>query len=450
MVTLHELSELLGGGENLTVNEVSESDSIINFLLNESENYNSLILNESYVTEEERIVAEAKLQVIQEAVSGAIIAAIIALIGAIILFLTKFIGMMQKGSSETSNKINEAVKQASDNSESSKKDKSDFDKEFERDHQEHSKKMYNHYVKETINNLLSSLKSGSVFKGEEKYIRIFKNYAKEKMESLNLAEDIGSNISTVHMSNLFNKNIFVELDRCLETISRKYKDALNSQRDKYDSSTEVSEINKAIKELVKLRLFTDDSLNENVFWYDIVSDATSNNFKKIKEIRKDYIIYKFRSKSNSAFDLFTNIVNCNNMINISNEAIKKITEMNNGARKLQQDIKKYQSVVNSGKDYLKNGVYRRQNNGEILKTGFATLNVFYETARNQISFYQKAIYVWQSLEKCRLQQCNYLTALIMKAKPCIEESVYLTMDSDSKYDMAMVDEPVPDYKKYYK
>lgn len=268
------------GGENLTINEVSESDSIINFLLNESENYNNLILNESYVTEEERFIAEAKLQAIQEAVSGAIIAAIVALVGAIILFLTKFIGMMQKGSSETSNKINEATKQASDNSESSKKDKSDFDKEFEKDHQEHSKKMYNHYVNETLNSLLLSLKNGSVFKGEEKYIRLFKNYAKEKMENLNLAEDIGPNISTVHMSDLFNKNIFVELDRCLETISRKYKDALNSQRDKYDSSTEVSEINKTIEELVKLKLFTDDSLNENVFWYDIVSDATSNNLDR--------------------------------------------------------------------------------------------------------------------------------------------------------------------------
>ena len=47
--------------------------------MNECNNYNNLFVNESFVDDKERIVAEAKLQALQEAVTGAIIAAIILL-----------------------------------------------------------------------------------------------------------------------------------------------------------------------------------------------------------------------------------------------------------------------------------------------------------------------------------------------------------------------------------
>lgn len=85
------------GGGNF-VEQVSESDAVLEFLMNECDNYSNMFLTESFVDEKERIVAEAKLQALQEAVTGAIIAAIIAVLTAIIALILKFSGMLKKGS----------------------------------------------------------------------------------------------------------------------------------------------------------------------------------------------------------------------------------------------------------------------------------------------------------------------------------------------------------------
>lgn len=85
------------GGGNFK-EQVSESDAVLEFLMNECNNYNNLFVNESFVDDKERIVAEAKLQALQEAVTGAIIAAIIAVLTAVIALILKFSGMLKKGS----------------------------------------------------------------------------------------------------------------------------------------------------------------------------------------------------------------------------------------------------------------------------------------------------------------------------------------------------------------
>lgn len=54
-------------------------------------------MNESFISDEERMVIEAKIEVLQEAVSGAIIAAVVAVLGAIIALLIKFSGMLKEG-----------------------------------------------------------------------------------------------------------------------------------------------------------------------------------------------------------------------------------------------------------------------------------------------------------------------------------------------------------------
>lgn len=83
---------------------VSESDAILEYLMNESNNYD-VILTESYITEEERLIMEAKLEAIQEAVSGVIIAAICAILAAIVALITKFIGMMKNVSDKVKQKF---------------------------------------------------------------------------------------------------------------------------------------------------------------------------------------------------------------------------------------------------------------------------------------------------------------------------------------------------------
>jgi hypothetical protein len=77
-------------------NVVSESDAILEYLQNEASTYSNIVFNESYIDEEERLVAEAKLEALNEAVSGAIIAAIIALLGVVLVIIGKATGLFKK------------------------------------------------------------------------------------------------------------------------------------------------------------------------------------------------------------------------------------------------------------------------------------------------------------------------------------------------------------------
>lgn len=83
-----------GGGD---FNIVSESDAIMDYLMNEANQYEEIIMNESFLDEQSRLIMEAKLTAIHEAVSGAIIAAIVAILTAIIALIAKFIKMMKDG-----------------------------------------------------------------------------------------------------------------------------------------------------------------------------------------------------------------------------------------------------------------------------------------------------------------------------------------------------------------
>ncbi|MCM1440347.1 MAG: hypothetical protein NC131_14255 [Roseburia sp.] len=106
--------------ENITM--ISESKSIINFLENEYNNYNSLLLNESFSSDTEKLVIESKMKVLQESITGALIVAIIAIIGALIALITKFISMMQNGKDTISDNMDKMGRSMNQNS-SRNKDK---------------------------------------------------------------------------------------------------------------------------------------------------------------------------------------------------------------------------------------------------------------------------------------------------------------------------------------
>lgn len=88
--------------------QVSESDAVLEFLMNECNNYNNLFVNESFVDDKERIIAEAKMQVLTEAVGTAIIIALIAVLTAIIAFIVKFISMSKKAGDSISKAFKDA------------------------------------------------------------------------------------------------------------------------------------------------------------------------------------------------------------------------------------------------------------------------------------------------------------------------------------------------------
>jgi hypothetical protein len=88
---------------------VSESDAIIKFLQQESNEYRNSVLNESYLSNEERIVYEAKIEALNEAVTGAIIAAIVAAVGALIALVAKIISTLSSGQQKLSSAASKAV-----------------------------------------------------------------------------------------------------------------------------------------------------------------------------------------------------------------------------------------------------------------------------------------------------------------------------------------------------
>lgn len=90
-----------------TFNEyASESNFMIEFLIRDY-NEQSSFLNESYITESERMVAEARLQALQEAVGTIIIAAIVGVLAAIIAFIIKFISMTKKAANRIKDAFSE-------------------------------------------------------------------------------------------------------------------------------------------------------------------------------------------------------------------------------------------------------------------------------------------------------------------------------------------------------
>lgn len=95
------------GGGNFK-EQVSESDAVLEFLMNECNNYNNLFVNESFVDDKERIIAEAKMQALTEAVGAAIIIALIAVLTAIIAFIAKFISMSKKAGDSISKAFKDA------------------------------------------------------------------------------------------------------------------------------------------------------------------------------------------------------------------------------------------------------------------------------------------------------------------------------------------------------
>ncbi len=102
---------------------ISESQAVLNALMEEYNAYKDAFVNESYnyLTEREEAVMEAKMQVITEAVSAAIIAAIIAGIGAIIGLIFLIIKLVKKGKDKVAEKTEGKTPDPSNLSEEDKK-----------------------------------------------------------------------------------------------------------------------------------------------------------------------------------------------------------------------------------------------------------------------------------------------------------------------------------------
>lgn len=90
---------------------MSESEAIINYMIEEQNHYTNLLLNETYIDDKERIVMEAKIEAIREAFSGVIITAVITILGVLSALLVKFLSMLKQGSS----KVKDNAKKVADN-----------------------------------------------------------------------------------------------------------------------------------------------------------------------------------------------------------------------------------------------------------------------------------------------------------------------------------------------
>ncbi len=96
---------------NTNVATVDESNIIISELFGMRNEYNNILINESYISDDERVVYEAKLQVINEAVTVAIIAALIAILGVVAGLLVLLSKLMKGGGAAASESSKKTVAQ---------------------------------------------------------------------------------------------------------------------------------------------------------------------------------------------------------------------------------------------------------------------------------------------------------------------------------------------------
>ena len=108
---------------NPSINSIDESSYILESLYKEQSNYSNL-LEDAFLTEEEREILEAKYEVINEAVGAAIIAAIIAAIGALIALIIALTKILRSGVSNVTQKVKEKVKEQITNDTNKPKDES--------------------------------------------------------------------------------------------------------------------------------------------------------------------------------------------------------------------------------------------------------------------------------------------------------------------------------------
>lgn len=162
---------------------VSESDAIIDYLFKEQNQYKNLLLTESFFDEEERLVMEAKYQVLQEAVTGVIITAVISVLAILGALLIKFLSMMKQGSSKVKENVKKVSENISKNGEKASKE-SENDEEQSRKNNNDTKGIIREYrsrIKKLSMEVSNNFKSGKI-DIQADWFKIIKNKIEEEFK----------------------------------------------------------------------------------------------------------------------------------------------------------------------------------------------------------------------------------------------------------------------------
>lgn len=350
-----------------SISAVNEADTILESIQKESDNYRSL-LEDSFLTEDERLVLEAKYEVIQEAVGAAMIAAIIAAIGALIGLMVLLVKFFNKSSSTVTEKLKENLKkdiddkskdietkhdelkninndQAKKNKETrerldaikSKREKEKLEKELrdlKRDNLERELDA-NKNIRNAAEEVKSLYKKGVANINNYKFSNesidyIIKNAAPKKRDS-----DSVDNISTIFYSDYINKD-------CVKNLIKEADEVLKAIKDPGDYKNE----DKAVE--LSDKLDNNESLNREIFQGNVPQD-------KMKLDVKDIMLFLY--KREGAYDYEKDLLN-------SNDAAKILALINSQNKKssgiienMEKDLKELQYILKDIKSKYFDGMY---------------------------------------------------------------------------------------------
>lgn len=356
-----------------SISAVNEADTILESIQKESDNYRSL-LEDSFLTEDEREILEAKYEVIQEAVGAAMIAAIIAAIGALIGLMVLLVKFFNKSSSTVTEKLKENLKKDIDDKSKDIETKHDELKNINNDQAKKNKETRDRLdatkskrEKEKLEKELRDLKrdnlereldeSEKILKAAKEVEAIYKrgvaniNNYKFSSESINYIVknaipkkgdgDSISKISTIFYSDYINKD-------CVKNFIKNANEVLKAIKDPGDRYSE----DKAVELSDKLQ--ENELLNKEIFQGNVPQD-------KMKLDVKDIMLFLY--KREGAYDYEKDLLNSNNaakILSLINKQNKKSTDI---IEDMEKDLKELQRILKDIKLNYFDGRYGKPGTG---------------------------------------------------------------------------------------
>jgi hypothetical protein len=415
---------LVGGGV------VSESDAIINFLEEERSFYKNTILTESYMDEEERMVLEAKVQALNEAVAGVIIAAIIAAVGALISAIIGFISMMKDNNARDERQFKEFVKNNEERNRRANEEVNKHNEQLrqqrekrEKERKEEAEKKYERERKERKEEEIKGLKHEYDMRCLDYSFNRLNPAIQAKLESALVGENSDIlGISDIYFPDFIDCAAIREINDFVDDITDEVNYRITHHTVRYTiSDIASSNIFAGNKSKMAMKIFssTEGIANGDEDLNDLCVQFTIRE-KYIHELnnRRDVYTFLLEKYNNKIIDIDKALKQkdiVKNDINITyKQSIKRLETVKSDCEKLKRKLGTYKDVM----------ARFTQLNGwdeDSIKLGSETYDKF---IKNFISNFYKTITAWERIEEQRRKILTKLDIVDYNARILYKTQVY--------------------------
>jgi hypothetical protein len=464
--------------------------------MNEARTYEDIVVTEQYLDEEERTIMQAKVEVLNEAAIGVIIAAIIAALGALAAILVKLISMMKQGkgkveenvkkvarekskepetknssSSSSSNKqSSNSIHNSNNTKTASKKDTvSDEEKEASwKQHQEEQKRKAESEKKtaEAIHKME---------KEREERNRKIEEERQRREEERKKQEEQERQVKIKKVISDYKKEVDETIDKVMR-IFEKGSLSIYSSEDWYKKIEELSvdDIPKhskykglsldsitlnlkedAIQTCIKLLEEAGKDAGSNMY-NAIGKDVNSRDLKKASEGYEIFFdvpeIYNdpnraleeiYNRKSNESFDFLAENYEVFLMCKIFEKAEKLQKKYTDDIKKFEVKLKEFKKQNNYNADSM--SVYDEDEKvSSNAKARFVENMLHIE--KNAVKNFTSFVSEWAELEQFRLKYVNSINSIMAKhARKAITEEIYQKYKRRYGEMMDSIEDPYPEY-----